>query len=276
MKTESKAPFTFDDAIARRIEITPGQKLADDEFHKSRIMSAFVDRDSDAPEGKLIYALDDERDHANQLHDILGMDAAGFEDIIRGYIRPLDDRPGTEKCVVYKGMSHEPIEVSDYHRACIIALWDQYFHEDKELQIWTGCKIGEVGTVWPAIMHLLTVNRDLIENFEDKCYERYVTKWIPDHGHTVYELIRELQEMFADSCDNSAMDPETAITELMDDCETDRGFGGEIYACKDEFLENEYTMHDAMQGILSEREYATYMSYQPWYMAEGMTTTQLQ
>ena len=69
---------------------------------------------------------------------------------------------------------------------------------------------------------------------KQKLYEEYRLRWMLDHGHTLTEMIDELQMLREEG------DPEQSLQSLFRDWEFGYGFGSEIWACFDEFLENEY------------------------------------
>ena len=68
---------------------------------------------------------------------------------------------------------------------------------------------------------------------EEKAYEQYRLQWMLDHGHTIPDLIEELDKMKEDS------DPDASISELFYDWEYGFGFSSDIWASFDEFLECE-------------------------------------
>lgn len=78
-------------------------------------------------------------------------------------------------------------------------------------------------------------------------YERYQLQWMIDHGHTLRELIGELQDMQYDDPEDSDR-ISTPISELFDEWEEDRGFGSEIYACEREWRENEGMKGESEHG----------------------------
>ena len=61
-------------------------------------------------------------------------------------------------------------------------------------------------------------------------YEKYQLQWMVDHGHSIAELIDELDRVqmdWSDECES--------VSEIFKAWETDVGFSGEIWACKPEF-----------------------------------------
>ena len=69
-------------------------------------------------------------------------------------------------------------------------------------------------------------------------YQEYQLAWMIEHGHSIEELISELAEMqFEDPEDSDRIS--TPVTELFDEWLNDKGFGGEIWACEQEWKEYE-------------------------------------
>ena len=65
-------------------------------------------------------------------------------------------------------------------------------------------------------------------------YEKFRLQWMLDHGHTLPELIDELQKLHEES------DPNIALQTIFKDWEFGYGFGSEIWPCYEEFLDSEY------------------------------------
>lgn len=71
------------------------------------------------------------------------------------------------------------------------------------------------------------------ENAE-KEYEKFKLQWMLDHGHTLEELIHELEKL-REECD-----PSESLQSIFADWEYGYGFGSEIWPCYKEFLGCEY------------------------------------
>ena len=65
-------------------------------------------------------------------------------------------------------------------------------------------------------------------------YEKYQLQWMIDHDYSLDDLIKSISEYGVDCQGDYAMEPE-----LFWQLEKDSGFGGEIWACYAEWLENE-------------------------------------
>lgn len=72
----------------------------------------------------------------------------------------------------------------------------------------------------------------------DMSHEMFKLLWMIEHGKTLKDLVRELQNMQYDDPEDSDR-ISTPITELFDEWEYDRGFGGSIWPCMGEFLDCE-------------------------------------
>lgn len=69
-------------------------------------------------------------------------------------------------------------------------------------------------------------------------YEKYKLQWMLDHGYSISDLIAELtEEQYSDPEDSDAIS--RTVDEIFEDWERDRGFSGEIWACKSEWKECE-------------------------------------
>lgn len=69
-------------------------------------------------------------------------------------------------------------------------------------------------------------------------YEMFQLQWMIDHGHSLRELMEELQSLQYDDPEGSDQ-ISTPITELFERWEQDRGFGSEIWPCEAEYESSE-------------------------------------
>ena len=67
----------------------------------------------------------------------------------------------------------------------------------------------------------------------EKKYEQFKLKWMLEHGHTLKELIDELEELREES------DPDETLQDIFDEWEFGYGFGSEIWPCYEEYLDCE-------------------------------------
>ena len=90
-----------------------------------------------------------------------------------------------------------------------------------------------------ADMHKIRLVSQVTADTTDETYEQYQLRWMAEHGYSLYSLMRELGQMqYEDPEDSDRIS--TPITELFNEWEQDRGFGGEIWACKAEWKMEEY------------------------------------
>lgn len=65
-------------------------------------------------------------------------------------------------------------------------------------------------------------------------YEKFQLQWMIDHGHSLRELMEELQSLQYDDPEDSDQ-ISTPIAELFAEWEAERGFGSEIWPCEAEY-----------------------------------------
>lgn len=63
-------------------------------------------------------------------------------------------------------------------------------------------------------------------------YEQYKLQWLIDHGYSLNDLINELAEIRKEN-------PGVLLQKTYEQWESDIGFGGEIWACKEEWEDYE-------------------------------------
>lgn len=88
-------------------------------------------------------------------------------------------------------------------------------------------------------------------NIKQIAYEKYKLDWMLKHGHTLSDLMHELDMMQEENQDDSA-------SQLFIDWEYGFGFGSEIWVCFDEFIDNEYQDAGYMKQLLTWEEYEAY------------------
>lgn len=87
-------------------------------------------------------------------------------------------------------------------------------------------------------------------NLREIAYQRYQLKWMLEHGKSLEDLKNKLLdgEQFIKDCGDKA-----TVSGAWDEFE-EYGFDGEIYACYDEFLDNEFRDVDYMKTLLNKEE----------------------
>lgn len=85
-------------------------------------------------------------------------------------------------------------------------------------------------------------------------YEKYKLNWMLSHGHTLTDLITELENMIEE-------EPSTSLQSLFEDWEYGFGFNSEIWASYEEFMDNEFWDDEYMCSLLTMNEFITYLEY---------------
>lgn len=70
---------------------------------------------------------------------------------------------------------------------------------------------------------------------EQREYERYKLYWMLAHGYTLKDLVEQLQ--YAIDEETEAFEPRTSFQSLFDSWEFGVGFGGEIWPCFNEYID---------------------------------------
>lgn len=104
------------------------------------------------------------------------------------------------------------------------------------------------------------------EKLQKKAYERYQLKWMIEHGYSLGDIKEIITEIIGENIEYCPLlilpDRETLLKEIenvTDSFLNERGFSGNIFSCKNEFLSNEYQNRDYMQQLLDETDFALWM-----------------
>ena len=81
-----------------------------------------------------------------------------------------------------------------------------------------------------------------------RAYEAYKLDWMIQHGYTLADLIKELKSCVEEVDEDEFIDLNT----IFEGWEYDYGFHSEIWACYDEFCENEYQDKEYIKQLLGE------------------------
>lgn len=84
-------------------------------------------------------------------------------------------------------------------------------------------------------------------------YQKYQLYWMMSHCHPIAELIEYL-ENYKKDCEG-----DISLNSILNNWENEVGFNGSIWACYDEFLNNEYLDKDLMMILLDTFEYSMYL-----------------
>lgn len=88
-------------------------------------------------------------------------------------------------------------------------------------------------------------------------YERYKLDWMIQHKFTLNDLIRELELMQEDENATSL----ASLSSLYRGWEYRFGFGSEIWARYEEFMDSEFLDGEYMKVLLTASEYILYVKY---------------
>ena len=89
------------------------------------------------------------------------------------------------------------------------------------------------------------------KSFRVECYELYKLDWIASHGYTLEDTAKEILALV-----DEGVSTEEAFSEFEQN-----GYSpsGEIYACFEDFIENEYEDIEYMRQLLSEDMFKLYL-----------------
>lgn len=95
-----------------------------------------------------------------------------------------------------------------------------------------------------------------------KAYELYQLDWLQKHDHSLNDLFEVITKIGAEK---SAVDFKTIFEET--------GFDGDIYACYEEFLTNEYLDISYMFHLLTTEEFVEYLKNENYFSYDVFSTS---
>lgn len=98
------------------------------------------------------------------------------------------------------------------------------------------------------------------EELQEEAYRLYQLDWMKSHGYSVRDLAMAVINSHNDRSDPEDADAAKPDASAYDTWEYEDGFNGEIWACKEEFLESEYLDSDYMAELLTDKDFTTYLS----------------
>ena len=110
--------------------------------------------------------------------------------------------------------------------------------------------------------YIFIMKREISEeqksSFKQECYEAYQLEWLLSHGFSLEETMNAVVEIVTEHLEDPENEfPEEAfeVTNCIYKCYqqfvNEVGFNGEIFACKDEFLDSEFQDPAYMQTLIS-------------------------
>ena len=97
-----------------------------------------------------------------------------------------------------------------------------------------------------------------MSKISDIAYARYQFDWMISHGYTIDSLCDVADEWRCECISGITTCQLDVFPPTFSDYLFEHGFGGEIWACYDEFLQAEYLDAKYMNAILNEDEYKAY------------------
>lgn len=97
-----------------------------------------------------------------------------------------------------------------------------------------------------------------MEDLRKKFYQMYQLDWLIQHGHSLEELIDEINQWREDAIKSGDAQPDVSIKTVFENWLEESAFGGECFACFEEFLESEYEDIDYMFYLLSDKDFERY------------------
>lgn len=86
-----------------------------------------------------------------------------------------------------------------------------------------------------------------MKDIREKAYEKYQLDWMIQHGYSISDLFQIMDNLQKEGS-------EDVFHDFLE-----RGFGGEIFACMEEFLDAEYLDTEFMRYLLNAKEYYEYL-----------------
>lgn len=133
----------------KELKISNEEDKKQSDFHKSRLIFAWI-------HGKLTFNENenDARSHFEWLTQDFDITACEFEKIPRGYMT-------SDRIQLFIGSDFRPLSSEELKKITatdLINIKDEFFkvYGDKEVVIYNGVKVGEIGEVWEPIYKLGT------------------------------------------------------------------------------------------------------------------------
>lgn len=108
------------------------------------------------------------------------------------------------------------------------------------------------------IVNINNIPNEQIDEFKKSCYEKYQLKWMIDHGYSLQDIFNVCREGVFHVVETSSSVGWDFFCDEVEDYFDEVGFNGNIYACEEEFYDNEYLDENYMKSILSQKEIEFY------------------
>lgn len=188
----------------------------------------------------------------------------GFDDITKN--KDLADFTGREKFIlesvfkVYGDKCYEELEAISFKTVPFLEVYHTksvgypidllsiktYFKKDVEENAQRPDKLLSLGDFKDFVKDWIS-DQDIIDMFKNanlttdnvngelSDYEKFQYQWLIDHGYSLHDLIKALDEY----------KPSMDLLTVFEDWEYEQGFDGQLYPCKFEYYDNEYLETEA-------------------------------
>lgn len=96
------------------------------------------------------------------------------------------------------------------------------------------------------------------QSFEQECYEAYQLEWMMSHGYNLDKTVNAIMDIVTEDLEDpenefpqEAFEVSNTIYKCYEQFVNEVGFQGEIFACKEEFLKEEFLSATYMDRLLS-------------------------
>lgn len=98
------------------------------------------------------------------------------------------------------------------------------------------------------------------EELLDYAYERYKMDWLISHGFTLSDVLESIADYLDGLNESGDYFEDQDFSGTIREWENDVGLtGGQIWACKEEFRDEEYQDYSYMRNLLTKRTFALYV-----------------
>lgn len=100
------------------------------------------------------------------------------------------------------------------------------------------------------------MNNTAEKTISKKAYEKYQMNWMMSHGYSLYDVFDIIKEAIDE---NNRYDTDDDVFSYIRNYFDDQGFGGELFVCFEEFMNNEYKDIEFIYDLLSKEEFFEYL-----------------
>ena len=97
-----------------------------------------------------------------------------------------------------------------------------------------------------------------MKDLRKKFYQMYQLDWLIQHGHSLEELIDGIHQWRENAIENGDAQPEVSIKTVFENWLEESAFGGECFACFEEFMTHEYLDISYMFSLLNDKDFEQY------------------